>query len=424
MPEDPPLSPPPPDARPPRRPVYQSTLLPERTRRRIPPWVAVPVLLLVLGGVFLFLLASPHRRRALPTAGQMVYASDAGTPGTPHLFVANSDGTNARRLTTQTGPETAPAWSPDGVQIAFLAPGAGGANQVWTVDADGQNFQAVTRTAGDKTRPRFSPADPNLLAFGTGGALSVADVNTGSADRVLPPPPEASSHAQDPDAVRSVSPNVTVTDYAWIPSADKTAPGLAAAEDAGGVQALLLLPALSGKPFDSTPSGGPLAAADTLSVAASPDGAHLAVALLGVRGLPKGRALSALLLFDPSGQASGQRPLAAVNRADTGPQNPVFSPDGTQIAFELWNVPDIARRRTVGLFVVPADGSSPPRPVFRGDAGGACWTADGAALLFTVRRPDGGHDLCRVGADGQGFARLSDGQADVTSAAASPQKPT
>jgi Tol biopolymer transport system component len=42
-----------------------------------------------------------------------------GTPGTPHVWVARSDGSNARRLTKGKSFEGGPSWSPDGKWIAY-----------------------------------------------------------------------------------------------------------------------------------------------------------------------------------------------------------------------------------------------------------------------------------------------------------------
>ena len=110
-----------------------------------------------------------------------------------------------------------------------------------------------------------------------------------------------------------------------------------------------------------------------------------------------------------------------VRGATAGPQNPVFSPDGTQILFEAWSQPDLASRRRLGLFLVPTDGSAPPRLVYKGDASQAQFAPDGSAIFFLAGRPGGGHDLCRIAPDGTGFARLSDGRADVSGLSVSPQ---
>ncbi len=104
-----------------------------------------------------------------------------------------------------------------------------------------------------------------------------------------------------------------------------------------------------------------------------------------------------------------------------GPQDPVYSPDGTQVLFELWRQTDLASRTILGLFIVDADGTGTPHILAKGDAEDAQFSHDGKLVFFLARRHDGGHDLYRINADGTGPMRLSDGHSDITSFALSPQ---
>lgn len=410
--------------RPPRRPVYEPSLLPERRRRRASPWLVIPGLLILLGAALYFLLAAPRQRRFVPTAGKIAYVSDAGSPGQPHLWIAAADGTGARRLTVGAGDETNPSWSGDGSQIAFLSTRAGGTPQVFVVDADGQNLTQITQNAGAKSRPAFAPGDPTLLGFTSGGALQVASLGAAETQtrRLLPPATEQAV-PQDADA-QPVQGPITIPAYAWAPASGPDQQGLAAVEDRGDVQMLALLPSLGGAARDTqgqAPNVTPLAAADTMSLGWSPDGGLLAVAMLGVRWPAPGRPASGLFLLDSQGAPVSPQPLPLIADPTAGPQNPVFSPDGTQIAFEVWHGADLAHRRSVGLYLIPTSGGAAPKTLARGDASEARFTADGQALLFLRARPDGGHDLCRVGLNGAGLVPLSDGRADVSAVAVSPQ---
>ena len=404
----------------PRRRVYEPTLFPARKRRRFSPWLVVPLVLSVCGGLAFYLQLVSHRARFVATAGQIVYASDQGTPGTPHLWIARFDGAGARQLTAGPARDTAPAFAPDGSQVAFLSDRASLQNQVFVMDADGRNLIPVTRNAGAKSQPAWAGGGSNLLGYTAGGALSdigLSSTGAGVADRLLPPPPQT-THTPGADESLSDQAVVTVPTYAWSPAKDA---GLAAVEDTGTFQALAVFPSLSGVPtvVQSTPHGDvPLVAADTLSLGWSPDGGLLAVAALGLQGSPA--PASGILLFDPDGKPAGGRPPFLARGATAGPQNPVFSPDGAQILFEVWSQPDLASRRRLGLFLVPTDGSAPPRLVYRGDASQAHYAPDGSVLFFLAGRP-GGHDLCRIAPDGTGFARLSDGRADIEGLSVSPQ---
>lgn len=405
-----------------RRTVYEPSLLPPRTRRRASRWVVIPLLLVVLLGALYFVLGGGHPHRVVPTVNTLIWASDAGTPGTPHLWRAALDGSGARRLSQSPASETQPVFSPDGSQVAYVSP-VGGNPQVFVRDADGQNAQQVTRNAGAKQQPSFAPSDSNLLAYVSGGAVSTVGIVSGDASRLLPPAPDPAAKAQSDSFINS--PTIIIGGFQWAPGKDASAQALAAREETADLQALVVQPSLGGKARDTQtnqPNSPPLAAAEAVTLGWSPSGSLLAAALLGVKGLPPGRALSAIALFDREGNPAGQKPLALTTNAVTGPQFPVFSPDGAQIAFELWQQPDLAHGHCLGLFVVSVDGATPPHPVARGDAQQAHWAPDGQSLLFLRQRAGGGHDLWRVGAAGGSPTRLSDGKADISWFSVSPQE--
>ena len=408
--------------RPTGRPIYESSLLPARKRRRLPPWLVIPGLLLILLAALYFLIFAPKPRRAVVTVGQVVYAAGAAATPNSHLWIASNDGSGARPLTSGAGADTSPVFTADGSQLAFLSNRAGGLNQIYVVDADGKNVTQVTRTAGAKSQPAFAPGSNTLLGFLSGGVLSYADSGKGDPTLLLPTRGQSShpNDTTDPSQVQEAS--TTVVGYAWKPGGDGEEPGLAAVLESGGLQTLAILPSLSSAPRltgNGQSDGPPLAAGDGVSPAWSPDGTRLAVAVLHVLSAPGQPKVSGLVTLDAQGNPVGRLFLTPPG-SPSGPENPVFSPDGSQIAFELWNQPDLASRRRLGLGLVPSDGGS-VRLLVRGDAGSAQFSRDSRQIFFLNRRADGGHDLCRINADGSGPARVSDGKADVTGFALSPQ---
>lgn len=412
--------------RPTGRPVYESTLLPPRKRRRFSPWLVVPGLLILLLAILYFLIFGPKPRRAVDTANTVVFASDAGSPGVTHLWSAFINGGEPHPLTSGTSADTAPAFSADGSQIVFLSNRAGGQNQVWLMDGDGKNPASVTRGGGAKSQPAFAPGSNALLGFLSGASLAVLNIGRGDASLILPRPAgqTARPDSTDPTDPREVQAAAsTVTAFAWQPAAPNPAnPGLAAVLDTGGIQTLAVLPTLDGPPRltqNDQPDGPPLAAADGVAAAWSPDGGKMAVALLHVQGLPDGKKASGLIQFDARGTL--QTPLIPIiEDAAIGPLNPTYSPDGSLIAFEVWRQPDLASRARLGVFLTQSAGGA-PKQIAKGDAGAAQFSRDGKHLFFLQRRPDGGHDLFREGVDGTGLTRLSDGKSDVTGFALSPQ---
>jgi len=413
------------EPRPTGRPVYESSLLPQRNRRRFSPWLIIPGLLVVLVGVYYVLVFGPKPRPNVVTASTVVFASDQNSPGIPHLWTEKADGTGAaKQLTTGAGADTSPIFTADGKQLAFLSNRGGGPNQIWLADGDGNNVVQITRTAGAKSSPKFAPGSNTLIAFLSGASLAVINVGKSDATLLLPTP-ATSTHSSSTDPAQMQDANSAAVSFAWKPASgnDPDSVGLAAVLENAGVQTLAVLPTLASAPRltqNDQAGGPPLAAADRLSLAYAPDGSKLAIGMLHVQGLPHGQKVSGLILFDGLGNV--QKPVVPPQKdAAIAPQEPVYSPDGTHLVFEVWRQTDLASRSVFGLFIVDADGTSTPHVLARGDAEAAQFSLDGKQVFFLARRTDGGHDLYRINADGTSPARLSDGRADITSCAVSPQ---
>lgn len=69
------------------------------------------------------------------------------------------------QLTFDEGDKDQPVWSPDGSQIAYVAPGgAGNGLDIWVMNADGSNQRNVTMHRGDEFDPVWV-SDGSLIAF-------------------------------------------------------------------------------------------------------------------------------------------------------------------------------------------------------------------------------------------------------------------
>jgi len=92
---------------------------------------------------------------------RLSFANDAAD-GNAEIYLVNSNGTDAARLTFDPARDVAPAWSPDGTMIAFQSDRSG-APEIHLMNADGSNQVQLTATGGS-FRPAWSP-DGARIAF-------------------------------------------------------------------------------------------------------------------------------------------------------------------------------------------------------------------------------------------------------------------
>ena len=98
--------------------------------------------------------------------GRILYS--ASTRGSWDLWIANSDGTQARQLTTDPGTEGTPSVSADGTRVVFVSDRTGDF-QVWICDIDGGNQRQLTKGGG--VFPEF--AADGSIAYRVPNATSV-----------------------------------------------------------------------------------------------------------------------------------------------------------------------------------------------------------------------------------------------------------
>ena len=98
---------------------------------------------------------------ASPDGTRIAYACDAAAPA---ICVADRDGSDVRVLTAGDAfREAQPAWSRDGLRIAFTrwaadaAPGAATPTDIWVMDADGTDQVNLTADALSQSSPTWSP---------------------------------------------------------------------------------------------------------------------------------------------------------------------------------------------------------------------------------------------------------------------------
>ena len=120
---------------------------------------------LLFSVVSMLLLANSVYSQA---TNRILFGSDRD--GTPEIYVMDADGTDLVRLTTDAWVQIAPvtevtslAWSPDGTKIAFIANRIG-ARQIFVMNADGTSLVRLTDHLVGNGAPAWSP-DGRQIAF-------------------------------------------------------------------------------------------------------------------------------------------------------------------------------------------------------------------------------------------------------------------
>lgn len=96
-----------------------------------------------------------------PDGRQILFASDL--EGGVHLFIANRNGREPRRVTNLPSIRGRSDWSPDGQWIVTYA-GPSWQREVYILSVDGSNLRQLTPTGGNSQGPSFSP-DGRWVAF-------------------------------------------------------------------------------------------------------------------------------------------------------------------------------------------------------------------------------------------------------------------
>jgi len=217
--------------------------------------------------------------------------------GNPEIYVMNADGSNPIQLTNN-GDNYGPAWSPDGTKIAFFHDGMD--REMWVINADGSNTINLTISSGWDLTIAWSP-DSNKLAFVSQGASNLREISVIDAD--------GSGRTQlTNDELWHCCP-------AWSPDSRK----LAYVHDIEGTPEIRVINADGSNPISLAALAGGDTRVCAWPLAWSPDGTRIAFMSCHDRG-------TEIYVMNADGSSLTQL-------TTTGGSGPVWSADGTKIAF-------------------------------------------------------------------------------------------
>ena len=115
---------------------------------------------------------------ALSPSGQRAAISAHG-----EIFTIATERGDATRVTHSYSRETAPVWSPDGKWIAYLGD-AGGRDSVWVADTEGNNARKLTDTDNEKLSVKWMPDSKTVYFTSSDHGLYVVDTAGGQPRKI------------------------------------------------------------------------------------------------------------------------------------------------------------------------------------------------------------------------------------------------
>src|SRR5215203_4896936 len=123
--------------------------------------------------------------------GRIAYVSDAACRFEPavkneDLFSMAPDGLGKTDLTRSASPDASPAWSADGMMLAFTRPGKANNDDVFVMSSNGKAQRNVTNTSPDDANPDWAPDGSKITYDVSGTQVFAANPDGTNMARLIP----------------------------------------------------------------------------------------------------------------------------------------------------------------------------------------------------------------------------------------------